>query len=67
MEIELLAPGMEDRADAQIAVEPVAPKLKQTLGGRVEQQRVEESGVSQDQCVELPRQSQDTMIIRGGQ
>ena len=37
MEIELLAPGMEDRADAQVALEPVASELEEALGSGIGQ------------------------------
>ena len=67
MEVELLTPGVKDSADAQIALEPVAPELEQALGSRIEQQRVKASGIGQDQRVELLGQRQDTMIVSGGQ
>ena len=48
MEVELLAPGVENGADPQLAAQPLTTELEQALAGAVEEQRIEpERGQSQ--------------------
>src|SRR2546423_4338234 len=67
MEVELLAPSMQHGGDAEIAPEPIAPELQQTLCGGVEEQRVKSVRVGEHQGIEFWGQSEDAMVVRDRQ
>jgi hypothetical protein len=67
MEVELLSPGMQHSGDSEIAPEPVAPKLQQTLCGAVEEQRVKSVRVGEHQGIEFLGQSEDAVVVRDRQ
>ena len=57
---EILPPGVQHHGDAELAAEPsgIAAELEQGLGGGVEQQAVDESGIALGDGVELVGQGE---------
>ena len=62
---QILPPSVEHHGDAEFAAEPagIAAELEQGLRGGVEQQAVDESGVSLGDGVEFVRQSEHDMPV----
>ena len=67
MEIHLLAPGVQNQAQAQVAAQAVAPKLQEAVRGALEEQRIKPRRVEQQQCVKFAGQREDAVIISNGQ
>src|SRR6266536_3189348 len=67
MEIHLLAPGVQNQAQAQVAAQAVAPKFQEAVRGALEEQRIKLRRVEQQQCVKFAGQREDAVIISKGQ
>ena len=63
MEIHLLAPGVQDQAQDQVAAQAVAPKFQEAVRGAVEEKRLKLHRVEQQQRVEFAGQREDAVII----
>src|SRR5437016_5490549 len=63
MEIHLLAPGVKDQAQAQLAAQPLASKFQEALRSAIEEQRIKLRRVEKQQRVEFAGQREDAVII----
>lgn len=67
MELQLLAPGVQDQTQAQIPAQAVAPQLQETLRGAIEEQREELRRIEPQQRVEFGGHREHAMIVSHGQ
>src|SRR5437867_10445096 len=59
MEIHLLAPGVQNQAQAQVAAQAVATEFQKAVRAAVEEQRIKLRRVEQQQRVEFAGQRED--------
>ena len=66
---EILSPGVQDRRAPEVAAEMarIAPEGGEGVGGRPEEQRVEDAGIALGERVERMRQREDHMEVLDGQ
>ena len=63
MVIQLLAPGVQDQAQAQLAAQAMTAELQQALRGAVEEQLIEPRRVEPEQGVEFGGQGENAVIV----